>query len=167
MSYLDDPVRTSWRDEWVFEFNESELADKAQAKVDHHKERLNHWQTETDKLREEYIKSVQEAATKATEKEALNAEQLAAMTEAWLDADLAGKAAFRTASVTNVPGGFQPQKVEIMGDTETYQDLQKALAKINEHRGKVESFSRWVALLKRSGQDVRRLTYSDAQYFGF
>lgn len=160
-----DPIRTSLRDEWQFTFACSELKEKAEAKVEHHRERLNHWQAEADKLRDLYIKSVQEAAEKATTKEAQNAEQLAALTADWLEADIAGTRSGKFAA-SNTLRGMQPQRVEIMGDTEIYTELQNALAKVNEHRNQVEGFGRWVKLFGTENGGDRKLTYSDVVFFG-
>jgi hypothetical protein len=162
---MAEPIRTSLRDEWQFTFRSSELKEKAQEKVEHHRERLNHWQSEADTLREEYVKSVQEAAEKATTKEAQNAEQLAALTNEWLDNDAAGTRSGKFRVASSMPN-FQPQQIEIMGDDELYGDLQKALGKVNEHRRLVESFGRWVKLFESDNGVSRKLTYSDVAFFG-
>src|SRR5436190_13943929 len=158
---IDDPVRTSWRDEWFFEYGAAELKDAAQEKVDHHKKRLEHWEGEHQTLREKYIESVQESAKNATEKEAREAEEWA---NALMYADESpGGAQVRMASMSGLP---QPKRKEIMGDPEIYAELQKALGKVQEHKGRVETFSRWVQLFGRDKDNVRRLTYSDAVFFG-
>lgn len=161
---IDDPIRTSWRDEWFFEYSSTELKDAAQEKVDHHKKRLEHWEGEHQSLREKYIESVQESAKNATQKEAREAEEWANALM-YADAESAGGAQFRvaSASMSNLP---QPKRKEIMGDPEIYAELQKALGKVQEHKGRVETFSRWVQLFKRDKDNVRRLTYSDAVFFG-
>jgi hypothetical protein len=49
---MTDPIRTSLKDEWQFTFPCSELKEKAQEKVEHHRKRLEHWQSEADKVRD-------------------------------------------------------------------------------------------------------------------
>jgi hypothetical protein len=159
---LDDPIRHSWRDEWFFEYASTELESAAQKKVDHHRKRLEHWEGEHQSLREKYIASVQESAKNATEKEAREAEDWANALM-YADAESAGGAQFRMASMSGLP---QPKRKEIMGDPEIYAELQKALGKVQEHKGRIETFSRWVQLFKRDKDNVRRLTYSDAVFFG-
>lgn len=155
---VEDPVRNSWRNEWVFEFANTELKDKAQEKVDHHKARLEYWEGQHQELRDKYIASVQESAKNATEKEAREAEEWANAVAYQDDG-----AQFRVASASGLP---QPKRKEIMGDPETYMELQKALGKVQEHRGHIETFTRWVGLFGRNSDDVRRLTYSDVVFFG-
>src|SRR4051812_13523202 len=110
---IEDPIRNSWRNEWVFEFADTELKDKAQEKVDHHKARLEYWEGQHQQLRDKYIASVQESAKNATEKEAAEAEEWANAV-AYQD-ESAGGAQFRVASsaMSALP---QARRKEIMGD---------------------------------------------------
>lgn len=171
MNPFSNVVRTTLRTEWTFKFTESELRDAAEKKVKHHKGRLENWTEEHTKTKDAYVKSVQDAAKRATEKETQDAEELGKLTDQWLEAEMAGapQASTLRIAANNAYGG--PKRMEIIGDTDLYEDLQKALQKVNEHRRKVEEFTRWVTLLpERKGDEkqyfTRELTYEDAKYFG-
>lgn len=157
-------MATQERLEWEFDVPSTELVEKCEEKVTHHKDRVKYWDGQHKELREKYIESVRNAAQNATEKEAKDAEQWAAAIS-YMDEDNFNLAGNRI-SKSSLGAGV-PQRREIMGDPETYGELQKALAKLNEHRTEVESYTRWAHLLARDpNQGVRQLTINDAAYFG-
>lgn len=146
------------RNTWVFSIQADELLEKSTQKVAHHKDRLKFWEGEQKAIREKYINSVREAAQEATEKEAREAEELALQID-YLETPLSG--------VRMSSNALPPRRKEIMGDAEIYEELQKALGKVNEHKAMVETFSRWELLFQRDPSAKFEMTYSDAMFFGF
>lgn len=156
------------RHEWEFDVPSSELAEKCEAKVTHHKERVKFYDGQHKELREKYIESVRTAAQNATEKEAQDAEHWAVALSALDEGDFETvhnrSAKFAYAGSSTVPA---PRRREIMGDPEIYEELQKALSKLNEHRTNVETYTRWRDLLKRDPDGhTREVTFNDASFFG-
>lgn len=154
-------MRTQERDEWTFDIAASELKTKCEEKVEHHKDRVAYWDGQHKELRESYVKSVKDAAQNATEKEAKEAEDWAKAVD-YLETDQFALAGNRVSKVSMAA----PNRREIMGDPEIYQELQQALIKLNDHKNNVEAFSRWSSLLDRKGDEELDVTYDDAVYFG-
>jgi hypothetical protein len=165
---MSDIIRTNRRIEWTFAFSADELKTAAQKKVDHHKDRLSYWNDQHTELRDAYVKSVEDAAKRATDKEAREAEEIA-QAMAYMEEDefeLAGNRMSKV-SVANTlrADAHGGSGARVVGDPEIRAELRKALGKVAEHRQAMEQFSRWVSLFDRSDGHFD-LTATDAEYFG-
>lgn len=164
MDYPPDTPRHEWRREWVFDIPSGELVKAADDKVKHHRDRLKYWDEKHQELRDKYIKSVEEAAKDATEKEAKDAADWAELVTSYQEGP---GVEFATSSpFSNKLSAGAPRRREIIGDPEIYEELQKALLKVNEHRTAVEEFSRWAKALRREDKTLP-VTIRDLEYFGF
>lgn len=145
------------RSKWEFAVPASELQSHAAERVEHHTNKVKEYQEKADERRQAYIESVEEAARKATDHEKVQAEALATQ--------LANEGYAHNQGSTQM---LRSQPKQIIGDAEILADLQRAEAKIAEHREKVRTYEMWVKLLARegSGRQARELDIEDAHFFG-